>query len=300
MEFKKYEKIYSLLNSDGEYREETDWILNWLCYIQEKIDGANLSIWKQDWEIKVWSRNQDVSSKWFNWAVEYIKTHKGIKALLDGLEWEIRLYWEWLVPHTITNYNEEAYKHFYLFDIEIDWKRISIESVYLFAEQYWIKTPFLFEVIENPNIKSLEKYVWQSKIWPIWEWIVIKNLTFINRFWNNCYAKIVWEKFKESNSVVFGNHQKWDTEMKICNKYCVLGRVRKIINKVEQRENEDISKKHIWMIIWNLQYDIITEEIWDIQKQWKVDFKRLKWLIGKRWGRIAIDLIEWNEQSVAF
>lgn len=37
--FIKYPKIHRL------GKEETEGILNALCYIQEKIDGANTSIW---------------------------------------------------------------------------------------------------------------------------------------------------------------------------------------------------------------------------------------------------------------
>jgi hypothetical protein len=305
MEFKEYPKVYSLVNSDWEFRDETEWILEWTCYIQEKIDGANLSVWTKDWEIRVWSRRQDVSDLGFRGAVDYVRSHEWIKSLLDTLEWEIepkevRLYWEWLVPHTITNYNQEAYNHFYLFDIEVDWTRKSIESVYLFAEQFWIKTPYLFEVVENPDIEKILSYVGKSNLWPIWEWVVIKNLDFVNKYGRLTYAKIVWEKFKEDNWLVFGNHQKGDTEMKLCNKYCVPWRLIKIINKIEQNDDKDIEKKDMPKIIWMLQNDIITEEAWNIQKEWTVNFKRLKWLIGKRWAIIAIDIIEWNEESVAF
>lgn len=73
----------------------------------------------EDGEIHVGSRTQDVTLQegGFRGAVPYIKNHKGINDFLKACP-NFRLYGEWLVPHTITNYNPEAYNHFYLFDIE--------------------------------------------------------------------------------------------------------------------------------------------------------------------------------------
>ena len=305
--FKEYPKVHSLLDSGWNFREEVDWILDWLCYIQEKIDWANLSVWLEDWEIFVWSRRTVVGTdkikEWFRGAVEYINTHKGIRRLLDTLEWDIRLYWEWLVPHTITDYNSLSYNHFYLFDVEVDGVRKTPEKVFEFAETFWIKTPEIFWVYKNPSVEDIQQFVWQTTLKENntgWEWIVIKNLDFINKWWRGSYAKIVSENFKEENWVVFGNHQRWDTEMLLTNKYCVVGRVRKIINKIEQQQDKDISKQDIKQIIWRLQNDIITEEARNISKKWLINFKRLKGLIGKRGARITIDIIEWNEESVAF
>lgn len=297
--FKKYEKIYSLLDNEWNFREESDWILNWFCYVQEKIDWANLSIWQDNWQIRIWSRNQDVTEWSFRWAVDYIKSHDWINKLFNEIE-NIRLYWEWLVPHTITSYSKENYNNFYIFDIEIDWIKQSIDFVYDIANKYNIKTPILFYKWKIESINDILKYVWKSNIWPVWEWIVIKNLNFINKFWNLTYAKIVWDNFKEENAIVFWNHQKWDIEMKLCNKYCTLWRVKKIINKIEQTYNANITKQDINKIIWMLQYDIISEEAWNIAKEWVVNFKTLKGLITKRCARMSIDIIEWNEESIVY
>jgi len=302
--FKRYNRIYSLLDNEWKPREETDWILKGICSIQEKIDWCNLSVWMEDWEIRVWSRSQEVTKDGFRWAVDYITTHTGIKALLGGLEWDIRLYGEWLVPHTITNYLPEAYNHFYLFDIEQDGELLSTLEVDNLASKYWIKKPHLIGLINNPTIKELTFLIgktwlkWDKKDWG--EGIVIKNLDFTNKFWDTCYAKIVGDDFKESNAIVFGNHKKWDIEMGLATNFCNLARVKKIINKVEETLDRKILKTDINQIIWRVQYDIITEEIWEIQKKWIISFRQLKSLIGRRAARIAIDIIEGNKESVAF
>jgi len=55
--------------------------------------------------------------------------------------------------------------------------------------------------------------------------------------------------------------------MKLANKFCTIGRVRKIINKIEQDNDRDISKVDIRQIIGRVQHDIIIEEAWAISKE---------------------------------
>ena len=92
--FIKYPKIHRL-GSD-----ENDGILIGKCYIQEKIDGANTSIWIEDGEIKCASRNNELTGG-FNGFVDYVKSHEGIKRLLTEHP-DYRLFGEWLVRHTLS------------------------------------------------------------------------------------------------------------------------------------------------------------------------------------------------------
>lgn len=299
MKHKRYEKIRALWNA------ENNWILNWLVYVQEKIDWANLSVWVDGVDFRVWSRSQDVTEKGFRWAVDYIMSHKWIKQLITYLmdsekTKDVRLFGEWLVPHTIWDYNPESYNHFYMFDIEVDWISLSTEEVLSLAKIYDIKAPQLFYVWTNPSEEEVKKHVGESFIWPKGEWVVIKNTDFINQFGNPAYAKIVWEKFKEDNLVTFWGMQKWDNEIKIVLKYCTDWRVRKIINKIEQNEDRDIKMEDVWRVISMVQYDIIVEEVWNYSKYWVIDFKRLKGLLWKRISKMAIWIINGEATSVAF
>ncbi len=302
--FKKYEKIISLEDFRGIPKEEVEGILDGKCYIWEKIDGANLSIWMEDWEIFVWSRNTVVWTweikSWFRGAVEYINNHKGIKKFLNKYP-NYRIYWEWLVPHTITDYNKDAYNNFYMFDIEdYNGEKMWAEELTHIAQEYEIKIPELFDVIENPTIESLQKFIWKTSLGKRWEGIVIKNYSFVNKFWDKVYAKIVSPSFKEEAKVVFGNHWKNDVEGKINDAFCTLGRLKKIVNKKITNEGREIERSDIWTLIHNMQYDIIVEEAWIIQERGVVNFKRLKSLIAKRTARMLTDLFNGNEESIAF
>lgn len=295
MSFKWYGKIHRI------GKVETEWLLDWVCTVQEKVDGANLSIWSDEDEgIQVWSRTQNVTLGSFRGAVEYVKAHQGILNYF-GLHKSHRMYWEWLVPHTITSYNAENYNNFYLFDIEDeDGKRLPQSYVRGTAELYGIRTPHTFAVITNPTIDNIMEFVGKSTLGPIGEGVVIKNESFVNKYGDKCYGKIVSDEFKEDNTVVFGNAASDDAEMKLVSRYVTIERIRKIMNKIEQNEDVDISRKHIAKIIGMTYYDFLQEEVMAVAKCGIVNFKRLNSLSTQKIARIVLDIIDWHPESVAF
>lgn len=140
MEFRKYEKVQRL------GKEETDGILLGTVHVEEKVDGANLSIWMEDGIVHVGSRNNDLTKNGneFNGAVKSANTHPGIKKFFEDYP-SRRLYGEWLVKHTI-DYNPTAYKKFYLFDIyENEYEFfMDSEAVHNLADFYEIEqVPYL-------------------------------------------------------------------------------------------------------------------------------------------------------------
>jgi ATP-dependent RNA circularization protein (DNA/RNA ligase family) len=299
MQFKTYKKIQAL------HKEESDGILNGICYIQEKIDGANTSIWLEDGEIHCGSRTRDLTKAGdgFNGFVEYVKNHDGINRLLKEVE-NIRLNGEWLVRHTI-GYNELNYKNFYLFDIEIDDNVVSIEHMYKIAEEYGIKTAHLFDVKDNPTLEDIKKHAGKSVLGLKGEGVVIKNLNFINKFGDTSFAKYVTQEFKEDNAVTFGGNNKSSetyNEMYYVNKFMTLSRVTKIFHKLESMEGR-LDMKHIPRIMGMCYHDLITEEAWVIAQEMGksgkfFDFKSFKGLCDKKSKSIFIELLT-GDVSVA-
>lgn len=293
MNFRKYNKIYRL------GAEETLGILVGKCSITEKLDGANLSVWLGDgMEIRVGSRNNDLTAKRddFNGAVHYCNAHQGIKDLLYKMP-KYRLYGEWLVKHTI-NYKETVWKKFYLFDIynEETEEFLPQEFVQAYGKDYGIETVPDLGVIENPTYEQLEAIIKEkSCLGEIREGIVIRNIEFKNTFGDFCYGKLVREDFKEANAIVFGGNNKHsDTywEVYVMNKYISLARVQKIMNKLQPEINEKLSEKHTPRIIESVYHDMMTEEIWDIQKKAKtLDFDVLKRVCGKKIKQIYFDIL---------
>jgi len=286
--FIKYPKIHRLGKS------ETEGILKGTVTVQEKLDGANTSIWLENGSIKCGSRNRELINDNFNGFVEYVKNHQGIIDYLNRFP-DHRLYGEWLVKHTV-NYNKTAYKQFYLFDImNKNENFFDQDVVQALAKTYNINTPQIFGVFENPTKEKLQEFVGQSNLGDNGEGVVLKNLDFINRFGNFCYAKIVTQEFKESNAFTFGGNNKssetyW--EMYVVNKYCTLGRVKKIINKLQPEINEQLDFKHTSRIVGTCYHDMITEEIWEIQKKVpKINFRQLQNLAKKKFAVMYKELI---------
>jgi len=288
--FKAYRKIHRL------GKEETDGIVVGKCYIQEKVDGANTSIWLEDGVIKKGSRTQDLTGKNFNGFPEYVDNHPGIKKFFDENGSKYRLYGEWLVRHTVS-YNELSYKKFYLFDIwdEVEDKELELPEVYELAKKYEIEIVPLRAVIENPTPEQINEWVGKSDFGDRGEGVVIKNFNFVDKFGHRNFAKVVTQNFKEENAITFGGNNKHSEtywEVYVMNKYITLERVRKIMQKLQPVIEERLDMKHIPRVMSTVYHDMILEDAWEIVNDIPaLDFKKLRTLCNAKTKQIYVELI---------
>ena len=110
-EFKKYMHIERFGNI------EVNGIDMGECYIFPKIDGTNSQLWSNNGELKAGSRNRTLTldkdnAGFYKWAVSNM-----IKWNIFLFNPNLRLYGEWLVPHTLKNYQDNAWRNFYVFDV---------------------------------------------------------------------------------------------------------------------------------------------------------------------------------------
>ena len=296
MPFERYNSIISL------HKEEVDEILCWWCNITEKIDWSNTSIWMDEDGIHTGSRNQDITWGSFRGFNEYVNNHEWILRLLDEHPtW--RLYGEWLVRHTI-QYKEDAYQQWYMFDImQDDGIPLPFKEVEQIAKEYWINTPHCFGEFHNPTIEQVKELAGKSILGEKWEWVVIRNMDFINKWWNRPYGKLVTETFKETNAMVFwGNNKHSESywEMYVTNKYCTLARVKKIMNKINSSWDRECDERDTSQLCSRVLNDIITEEGWEIfNKVPEINNRKLKVLISKKAAQMFKDILRWFE-SVAY
>jgi hypothetical protein len=283
--FISYPKIHRL------GKEETDGILDFESILQEKIDGANTSIWLDGGELHLASRTREITDG-FNGFVDYVKENKEINKLLADHP-EYRLFGEWLVRHTIS-YNETAYRKFYLFDIMDGDEFIETTKVDEIAENYNIPHPRIFSVGKH-NEADIAEYVGKTELGAVGEGVVIKTRDFINKFGDIQYAKVVTQKFKEDNAITFGGNNKHSEtywEMYVVNKYATLPRVEKIMNKIQPTVDHKLDLPDIPRITGTCYHDMLTEEIWEISKKvHSLDFKQLKRLAIKKFVQIYKDVI---------
>lgn len=300
MKFKVYPKIQAI------HKEECEGLLIGKCYIQEKVDGANASIWlESDEQIHYGSRSRDLflANDNFNGFGDWVKNHKQLKEFfITNPFW--RLNGEWLVRHSI-KYKELNYKQFYLFDIETPEGTLPLEKMYSIAMSFDIPTVHLFATIENPSVKQIKEYVGTSVLGLKGEGVVVKNLQFVNKFGENQFGKYVTQEFKEDNAITFGGNNKTSDsyyEMYFINKYMTLARVQKVFNKLTSAESK-LSEKDIPRVMGTCFHDLMAEEGFSIAKEMatklvKFDFKAFKQLCDRKSRSIFLELLT-GDVSVA-
>ncbi len=298
-EYKKYPKIHRL------GKEETDGILDGEFVVQEKVDGANISIFWHEGKVRCGTRTRMLPEEReegnFNIFQDAVKANELIHEWLEDHQ-DIILYGEWLVRHTIT-YNEEAYRKIYLFDIydKVNDTWANQEDVKFIAEKLGLEYPHIFAEGKLTQ-KQIEEFVGKSMIAPAGEGVVIKQPNFVNKFGDHVYAKVVHQKFKESNAIVFGGNNKFSEtyhEMYVVNKYCTVARVRKIMQKLQAETDRRLDMEHTSKVAGTCYHDMITEEIWEISKKVpELNFRKLQGLAHRKFIQIYKDILN-NTLSIA-
>ena len=274
------------------------------CFVFPKIDGTNASIWFEDGKIHAGSRTRHLSidkdnAGFLDWAlkqenlIEYFKENP-----------HHRLFGEWLVPHSLKTYRENAWRKFYVFDVAIDKLEHEIlhegDSVikYIHYDEY---KPFLdkYNIDYIPPIVKIKNSSYEQLIKQLaknifliedgkgtGEGIVIKNYEFKNRFNRQTWAKIVTSEFKEKHIKEMGVSElngKKMVEGEIVDKYITVALCEKIKAKIELEKGW--SSKFIPQLLNNVYYDLITEESWNFVKEFNnptINFNTLKHFVFMR------------------
>lgn len=295
-EYKTYPKVHRL------GKEETDGLLEHDVIVQEKVDGANISIFQHEGKLRCGTRTRMLpEDESFNGFQEAVQANFRL-AMYFSRNPDHILYGEWLVRHTIT-YPEEAYRKIYLFDIYDgdNEKWLSQEEVKEEAEFLGLEYPHIFATGKMTE-DEINEFVGKSAIAPAGEGVVLKVSDFVNKFGDHAYAKVVHQKFKESNAIVFGGNNKHSEtyyEMYVVNKYCTVARVQKIMQKIQAEIDRKLDYEHIPRVTQTCYHDLITEEMWEIvNKVKKLDFNQLKRLCNKKFVQIYKDILN-NTLSIA-
>jgi hypothetical protein len=300
MNFRKYQHI------ERFGTDEVQGIEIGLNYIFPKIDGTNGSVWTNDKEdISAGSRTREVSLESDNAGFyAYIKDNENIFNYLKKHPTH-RLYGEWLVPHSLKTYREDAWRKFYIFDICIDKTEDEIEYI-----PYEIYKPLLDEfnldyippigIIKNGSyeyfIEALNKngfLIQDGK--GVGEGIVVKNYDFYNKYHRQTWAKLVTNEFKEKNHKEMGapliEAQKM-IEENIINEYCTIDFINKEYAKIVN-EKQGWKSEYIPMLLGKVYYELVNEEIWNAVKRFKyptINFKTLNVMAINKIKQVKSDI----------
>ena len=292
MGFKKYQHIERFGTN------QVQGIENGMCYVFPKIDGTNVSLWWNN-GLQAGERKRQLSldsdnAGFYKWALKQ-------KNIMDffGTYPDARLYGEWLVPHTLETYQDDAWKKFYVFDV------CEGNDYHSYNEYCNILTAYNIDYIqpickiENPTyeklVAQLEKNTFLIKDGAgVGEGIVIKNYAFSNRNGQTRWAKIVKNEFKTQHQKVFGVAELKEKKMieeEIVNHFVT----DVLINKEYAKIVNDVGweSKFIPRLFNTVFYCLIQEESWEIVKKFKrptINFKTLYWLVTNKIKEVKPEL----------
>lgn len=278
-----------------------------VCHIFPKLDGTNASVWLEtntghgpiivcgsrnrqlNWKLSTpfvstdESDNQSDNAGFAAWMKQQEHIHK---FLLDNKD--LILYGEWLVPHTIKNYRDSAWKKFYVFDVynrEAE-RFVPYDDYRELLNQYKIEYIPCIKVIKNPSYDNLiaevknNTYLMQEGYNG--EGIVIKNYEWKNKYNHITWAKIIDSEFKEEHAKVMGApvlENRTNAEI-IADKACTKALVEKEYAKIVLEE-KSWSSKFIPRLLHTVFHCVVIEELWGCLKainNGSVNFRELQQL----------------------
>jgi len=289
MEFKKYQHVERFGTTEVEGIELG------MCLVFPKIDGTNGSIWlDNEGNIKAGSRNRELTLEKDNAGFyAYILSNDKFKKYLQKHP-KHRLYGEFLVPHSLKTYREDAWRRFYIFDVCLDKEDGSVEYI-----PYDIYKEMLeeFDIDYIPPLAKIKNATYENFINLLnkntfliqdgkgyGEGIVIKNYDFYNKYKRQTWAKIVTSEFKEKHHKEMGCPEintKIMIEEKIIDEFCTTAFIEKEYSKIVN-EMGGWQSKFIPMLFGRVFSELIKEESWNIIKKFKnptINYKTLNTLI---------------------
>lgn len=263
------------------------------CYIFPKIDGTNASMCFDPVKDKFCfgSRNRQLTREQdnagFMAAMEDGHDTKGYFDFCKGHP-HLILFGEWLVPHTIKDYRDEAWKKFYVFDV---YDRDTMTFMPFADYEEWMKIHKMhyipcFKTMRNPSFEDLLfqanniKFLLRDET-CVGEGIVIKNYGWENKFHDNgVWAKIVTAEFKDKHVLEMGGSEAGGicNEEKLVDAAVTAALIEKEYAKIVN-ENEGWSRKYIPRLLETVFYCLIKEDFYDTLKVINfgtVNFKTLK------------------------
>jgi len=281
MNFKKYMHLERFGN------DEVEGIELGLCYIFPKIDGTNASLWSGiGGLLMAGSRTRELTLEDDNAGfLATMEKNENIKMFFLEHS-ELRLYGEWLVPHSLKTYKDEAWRKFYVFDVYSDLtdKYLNYSDYQPLLEEFGIDYIPAMSIIRNSTYDNLLIELQNNKFLirdgaGVGEGIVVKNYDYQNKFGRLCFAKIV-TNFKEKHQKEMGPTDKKFRnliEQEIVDKFIDSFFVGKVYSKIVN-EMEGWNSKYIPRLLNTVYHDLVSEEIWDIVKKMKnptINFKTL-------------------------
>lgn len=303
--FIKYHHVERLGN------DEVEGVLDGRAFVFPKIDGTNASLWAEDGELKAGSRNRSLetgakdNAGFYEWALQSPQLERFTEYFTQNPT--LRLYGEWLVPHTLKAYRDEAWREFYVFDVGEDTDCETCEGKGLFTDEYVSNvkcricngagtftrlvsfedySPYLEElgITYIPPLRILREaresdvydllsqnfYLMPDGSESVGEGLVIKNYDYRNKYGRQTWGKVVRQEFKEQHVTNMGAPELGAYGIEtIIIETLTKSMVGKVIAKIQLEEDTGWKSQYIPRLLGTVYHDFITEELWDLLKTYK-------------------------------
>lgn len=313
--------------------KELEGLFRGTVHVFPKIDGMNVSIRLNDskTDLIYGGRNKDFNPLENNdrSLISYFENNLPRKAklmrLLTSFDGEAIIFGEWLVPHTIKYYKEDAWKNFYIFDIVL-FKSMGVSSTnekeyifdrYVKFEEYKkiidsindevTSTNLLYipeiATLKDVDFKNLENvietkvdtnYVYLTDSGLKGEGIIFKNYDYKNPYGRTTWGKIVFSEFKNVKAKHIDttkNLKEEDDknfEYLLLKKYLTVEFLSKEIKKFEDFKGKPFEMKEFGNLLNYTFEEFIKDYILDIIK----DLRKEAISFGKMKNLFAIFLKE--------
>lgn len=273
--------------------DETEGIDVGLVHVFPKLDGANARLCiglAGDFQVGSRTRVITPEQDCHGLAVWAPSIEEKVRGVIEQLASEsgrnvhdYTLYGEWLVPHTLKTYREDAWRRLWLFDVHDGEKYLHFPTWGGLAIARGLDVIEPLCTIADPTPEQVRKQVETNTVLlrdgcGLGEGIVIKNYAWRNKYGRQSWAKVVRNEFKETNRRIFGVTEKTgetQVEAEIA-RACVTGA---LVDKERAKIGEVPRAQLIPRLLETVFHCVVTEELWGQLKKHnfpKVDFKRLR------------------------
>lgn len=272
--------------------DEVDGINVGECHIFPKIDGTNASVWNEGGAMACGSRNRLLSLEEDNagfmaWALQQTNLHTLITEHPGR-----RFFGEWLVPHSLKTYRDDAWRNFYVFDVLDD----NGEFMHYDAYSEILKAhgvSFIPCVLKskNPSYEILLKATENNRFLlkdntGVGEGICIKQYGWKNRFGRTTWAKLITNTFKDEHIKEMGGSvvNAKLVEEEIADEFISKHLVEKIVAKI-RNDHGQFGARNIPQLLGMAFHDLVSEEMWEAVKKHRnprIDFRVLNHCAIKR------------------
>ncbi len=278
--------------------DEAEGLLDGVCHVFPKLDGSNMCAYLEDGDVHTMSRNLEISND--EPFVKYVREHPSIGEFLKKFP-GLRLYGEFLVPHTIRSYEGSAWNEWYIFDVTAE----DTDAVYTYEVDgvsgviemngdryvpYEVYQPILssygitcippIAVIENPTLERLGKMADNEATYLMTagsgEGIVVKRYDFVNKFGRTEWAKLLNKEYSQLRVKRCAPREN-SIEADIARRYVTPELVSKEHAKIlDAGADRNSVPVRLLTTVW---YCLITEYTWDMLKKFNpktLDFRLLR------------------------